>query len=522
MRTTVFLFLIASFVVGCRKEKASWDSDWRIPLIQDSLNLNKLVTDSILDINSDGSYHLVINRDLFNLKIDSLLKIPDTAIIQKVAIEIPGINVPPGFSFLNETEEHTFEIADLILKKVLLSKGTADITIASPIGAPTILTLILPKVKKNGIPYSKTITAGAGSIASPSISKEVLDLSGYEIDLTGIDGSSFNILQSQVQVSSDPNGPDVYVSNQDTISFEVFFKDLIPAYARGYFGNQVFSDTSSTNFDILNSIVAGAIDLENVSLKLSINNGLKTAARAKFTTVENDGLGGSTIALSHPDINQWIWLNQATGNWDNLSPSVHELEFTSTNSNIEAFIENIPKFLRFGYSFELNPWGNTSGGYDELFSTSEVYARLTADMPLAIGMNQLTYADTFNLKYDGADASISLKSGEIEIVTSSSYPFDAALQLEFLDATNTTLFSVTGTEKIKGSGLLTNTAPQTIAKSTVKLILTENQVAELSKLEKLVVKAVFDTPQNGAIATIYDGQFIAFKLYTNLKLTNKF
>lgn len=523
MRTVIITLLLTASLFSCRKEKATWDSDWRVPLIQDSLNLSKLVTNSILDINPDGSYHLVINRDILNLKIDSLLQLPDTFIVQKVVIAAPSVNVPPGFNFLNENEDHEFTIDDLELKKIILSEGVANVKIYSPISAPTILTITLPSVKKNNVVYSRTINAPAGSISNPSVITEVLDLSGYEIDLTGENGDLFNIIQSQVSVSTDASGPSVNVTNQDTVKFEVQFQSLIPSYARGYFGNKIFSDTTSFDFDMLNSIVAGSIDFENVSLSISLQNGLKTSARSKFTLVENDGVSGTTVALSHPEIGPWIFLNQATGNWDNLTPSIHNIEFTSGNSNIEPFIENIPKFMRIGYKFELNPWGNTSGGWDEFFSTSQVIARLTADMPLAIGMNNLTYADTFNLKFDNDGQGISIKEGNIEVETHSSYSFDAALKLDFIDANNMVLFSKTGSEKIKGStSLNNNSSPLEIVKSTVFIKLTEAEVEQLKNIDKLVVKAVFDTPQSGAIATFYDGQFIAFKLFTNIKLTNKF
>lgn len=521
MRNIATLILIIALFASCRKEKASWDSDWRVPLIHDSLTLSKLVTDSILDINTDGSYQLVINRDLLNLNIDSLLQLPDTVIRQNVAIAVSEVNVPPGFSFLNETEDHTFEVADLILKKVVLASGMADIEISSPINAPTILTLTLPSVKKDGIVYSKTINAPPGSLSSPSTTREVLDLSGYEIDLTGQDGSSFNIIQSQVSVSSDPNGDPVTVTSQDTVRFNVEFKKLTPSYARGYFGNQSFSDTTTFDFDLMNSIVAGAIDLDNISLNIRVENGLKTSARAKFTQVQNDGVSGSSVGLSHPELGPWIWLNQATGDWNSLVPSVHNIQFDQSNSTIEAFLENIPKFMRVGYAFELNPWGNTSGGYDEFFSHSTVRAFLTANMPLAIGMNNLTYADTFALNYDNSQGTISVKSGTIEIEASNSYSFDADLHLEFLDATNTVLFQKSGDQKIKGSTSLANSAPD-VEKSKIQITLSEEETSKLKDLENLVVKAVFDTPQSGSISTFYNGQFIAFKLFTNLKLTVKF
>ena len=522
MRTVFLILTVAITFFSCRKEKTTWDSDWRVPLIQDSLTLHNLVKDSILAINPDGSYHLVINRDILNLSIDSLLQLPDTSIFQKVVIAVSSLNVPPGISFINQTESHEFEVDDLILKKVILSSGQARIKLSSPIAAPTILTLTLPSVKKNNLVYTRTLDAPAGSLQNPSILTETFDLAGYEIDLTGPNGNLFNIIQSQVAVRTDPNGPTINVTNKDTVVFEVFFENLVPSYAQGYFGNQVFSDTTTFDFDLLNKIVAGTIDIENTSLTLSLRNGLKSSARSRFTLVENTGVSGNTIALNHPEIGPWIFINQATGNWNSLVPSIHDILFTNSNSNIEPFIENIPKFLKIGYAFELNPWGNTSGGWDEFFSSSQVTARLTADMPLAIGMTNLTYADTFNLKFENNAANFALKEGNIEIQTHSSYSFDAGLQLLFLDQLDNVLVSKISNEKIKGASSNTNnTSPQQIVQSKLVLSLSETEIKQLEQLDKIVVKAIFDTPQNGAISTFYEGQFIAFKLFTNLKLTTQ-
>ena len=49
-------------------------------------------------------------------------------------------------------------------------------------------------------------------------------------------------------------------------------------------------------------------------------------------------------------------------------------------------------------SFQINPGGNVSGGYDELFPNSRLKVNLKATMPLSIGVNDLIIKDTFDLK----------------------------------------------------------------------------------------------------------------------------
>lgn len=518
MKTYYWIALFSFLLVACRKEKASWDSDWRVPLISDTLRLDKLVTDSILAVNADGSYHLVINRNILEFGLDSLVQLPDTTIKQSTSISISSISVPPGISFINQEEVHSFDVADFQLKKVVLKSGSAEIKVKSQVPGACNLTLQLPSVKKDGVTYSKTLFAPAASAGNPTTLTDVIDLRDYEIDLTGSTGGSFNQLRSKLIVQSDPNGETFVFSNQDSIIFEVRFKSLIPNYARGYFGNQLVSDTTTIDFDLLNNITAGAIDLDNVVLKIELLNGLKTSARSKLSLLENGGISNTTVALNHPQIGPWIWLNQATGPWDNLVFSSHIIEFNQLNSNIEAFLENIPRFLRLGYAVELNPWGNVSGSWDELFPTSKVIARLTADMPLAIGMNQLTYADTFDIELANDGNAFALKEGEFEIHTSNAYSFQGQLQLVFLGDQGQVLLTKNASEPIAGAGSLSNFNPIQLAKSKVFIRLNETETEQAMKMKKLVVKAIFDSPQNGQIATLYDGQFLAFKLFTNLKI----
>jgi hypothetical protein len=41
-------------------------------------------------------------------------------------------------------------------------------------------------------------------------------------------------------------------------------------------------------------------------------------------------------------------------------------------------------------------------------------------------------------------------------------------------------------------------------------------------MERLVVTAVFNSPNSGQIANIFSGQFLAFRVYSSLKLTSSF
>lgn len=521
MKKGKFFALLVLFVfVSCRKEPTSWNSEWNLIVLQDTLSMKNLVTDSILGVNTDGAYRLLINRDLLNLNLDDVVSFPDTLIEQSVAIPV-SISVPPGTQFIDQIENNTFNFQGVQLKKLLLGGGKAKVNIKSPIATMCIVTLTLPGVKKNGQDFQIQVEVPAGSVASPSAYEIEVDLSGYEIDLSGVNGDTYNVIQSQFRVRTDPSGGAVNVNTSQVISFEVRFLSMQPTYARGYFGNRVFEEIQELDLDFMNRVVSGAIDLENVNLKLTLFNGIKVGARARINQLEGENLNGTTVALAHPQVGPWIWINQAMGTWDDLQASVHDIELTSENSNIEAFIENLPLILRVNFAFEINPFGNTSGGWDELFSTSFVRAFLTADMPLSLGMNNLTLRDTFDLKL-GETGAITPKSGAIRIKTFNAYSFSASLQMQVLGENQEVLLTKSGNGNIAGSNSISNFAPVNVVPSEVIFEFDEAEMQALLNMHRIVLTAVFNSPNSGEIATIYSGQFLAFRVFSDLRLRTSF
>lgn len=512
-----FALGLVILALSCRKEPTSWDSDWNLVLIQDTLDLENLVTDTILGVNPDGSYHLLINRDILNLNMEDIVAIPDTVISHSVNIPV-SVSVPAGSQFIDQIEDNTFDFDGLELKKILVNNGRAEVSVSSPISTMCIVTLTLPGVSKNGVTFSLEVEVPAGTTPNPSVFTTEIDLSGYQIDLTGVNGSLFNSIQSQFRVKTDPNGGPVFVNTSQIVNFEVAFKDLKPNYAQGYFGNRVIQEEQEINLDFMSRIVSGAIDIDNVNLTMSMYNGIKVGARAKIESLEGLNAQNNSVFLNHPQIGPWIWINQALGSWDDLQPSVHQINMTSSNSTIEQFIENLPNLLKINFSFELNPYGNTSGGWDELFSTSFVRAFLTADMPLALGMNNLTLRDTFNLKL-GETGSIDPKSGNIKIVAANAYSFGVNLSIQLLDLENNLLLTKNASAPLAGSNNISNNAPIVPVNSEVIFEFTESEISAIKSMERIVVTAVFNTPNAGQIANIYAGQFLAFRVYSSLKLT---
>ena len=317
MKKSTLLVFTLFLAFACRKEPVSWNSDWSLVFIQDTLNMDYLVTDTILGVNTDGSYHLLINRDILNLNMDDIVAIPDTVIAHNVNIPI-SVSVPAGSQFIDQIEDNTFDFDGLELKKIMVRSGRALVEVKSPIATMCIVTLILPGVSKNGVVFSLEVEVPAGSNGNPSSIVQEIDLSGYEINLAGVNGTLYNSIQSQFRVKTDPNGGPVMVSTSQVVNFEVAFQDLKPSYARGYFGNRIIEEQQDIDLDFMDLVVAGAIDMENVNLTMTLYNGIKVGARAKIESLEGINAQNNSVFLTHPQVGPWIWINQALGTWDDL------------------------------------------------------------------------------------------------------------------------------------------------------------------------------------------------------------
>src|SRR5690554_7397908 len=86
--------------------------------------------------------------------------------------------------------------------------------------------------------------------------------------MKGVDGDLYNMLRSKMNVKTDPNGPTVTITDQNIFRTNVEFKGLVVDYAKGYFGNITFSDTTTVNVDELSNVVGGAINVDDINLDL--------------------------------------------------------------------------------------------------------------------------------------------------------------------------------------------------------------------------------------------------------------
>lgn len=521
MKQTATLLIALLFLASCKKEDTVWDSDWSAPLINDTLSLDHLVNDSTIS-ESGGYYVLDLTRTLFDLNVSDFVSIPDTT-IEEIYSFNANLPLSPGFSFVNNQEEHDLDMKGIELKFVILKAGQIDIRLENPLPTITHFTVTLPGVKKDGVTLTRLFSAPPGTTTVPGITEETVDLAGYELDLTGTTGGSSNKLRSVIAVSTDINGPSVTITPADITRVKATFHNVQLHYARGYFGDQIVSDTSEVFLEIMNSIASGMIDLPNTSITFEIVNGIKVSAEGTLLMASNTNAQGNTVNLTGGQIGTSFNINPATGNFANLTPSVKSINFNSSNSNIEQFIENLGANQQLGYQMQLNPWGNVSGGYDELFQTSRLTIRMKAQMPLNIGMYDLTLRDTFDIDLKQQDPDKThVKSGELILKASNAFPISGSVKLHLLAENGAWITTVLGSSDLRSSvyGSFKPEHNLYVCDSEIHFVIPETLLDVIGDVKKIVVETSFNSPN--ATTNLNEQVSIPYGAFLGVKLKSKF
>jgi hypothetical protein len=521
-RQFFILLLLTILICSCKKKQTTWNTDWSAPIISDTISLSNLYNDSTLVSSNQTTIDLDLSRTILNLGLSDLVGFPDTTINQSFNLNFSLSNVPAGYTFANTIEEHSFDLNDVQLKKVDVSSGSIKLKVFNSIATKVYFKIILPGITKNGLAFEQIFFVNAGTNAQPGSAEELLDISGYSFDLRGVNGLGYNKLQSQLIITSDPTGPSVAISSNNDFSFSAELSGLKFSYAKGYFGNTLISETAEFLVPYFNSIVAGNLDLPSANLDFEIENGMKFGIKGKIISAENTNSSGNTSQLVSSNLGNDFLISPATGSWNSLQTSSQHLIFSAANSNIESYLENLGSSHQLAYQLQLNPWGNVSGGNDEIFANSRLKIKIKSQIPLIVGADGLTLRDTFNIDLKQNSNKTHAKSGLISLSVTNAFPLACEPILYLLNENGSILYIINATSQIYSSLLGSlNTQSGLFEKSSLlEFVLTEDIVENLDKIKKIVVQAKFDTPNPltgwNEAQSIPFGAFLAVKLRLKL------
>ncbi|MDR9487327.1 hypothetical protein [Salibacter sp.] len=523
LRISLYVAIILLALTNCRREldAPSWDVDGYVPLASANLRIQDAIADSLKEIGSDQEITLVYKSNLFEYKIDSLIKIPDTSRTESFSIPIGQVNLSPGQVFMADTIENNLNADNAQLRFAVVREGIIELELQSTMNTPTIFTYDIPNATKNGVPFSFIDTLSAGTQQNPTTETRRLDISDYTIDLTGKDNNTTNTFYGVYEIRTAPFGNPITITPADFASLTSTFTGILPEYAKGYFGNRTFEIDETTETDIFKNFKSGLLSPAEGRLNLRIKNeagvdfgvDLKTVAGANTNT-------GQSVNLDHFVTQNNVKLSRSLesgSGYPPIRPSNYNAVINEQNSNLPEFIGVLPKEFKLVGEVELNPLGNISSGNDFAYFGTGFEMNIDAEIPLRFNAQNLIFQDTteFSIDSDSKEDTKRINGGYLLVHCFNLYPIEGELQGYFMDSTNTIVDSLFTEDLGYLSGGIINNDQNRVtnrSESTIRVPLTPQKIDNLYEASKIWFNAKLNTTNQPDSLTFYDNYDLNIKL----------
>ncbi len=433
----ILLLFFSIFVVSsCKKDKTTWQSQFSIPIAHASLGFGNIIPDSMITVDSENGLEFYYQYPLLRITADSLMNFPDT--ISKYTFTAFGNGtLNPGQTIITHDETTFFDLADAQISIFHVRNGRICLHAVNPLTEKLKLIYSIPMATRQGQSFEFTEIIPASNGVTPYIHTTFIDISGYQLDLRGVNLNQFNRLQATYTIKLDENGNSTNVTAGQQFSFYTSFDQLTLEYAKGYLGS-----TSSVNgpdtskLEVFNKLISGGISFETAEVWVEIYNGIGADVRFKLNkllSINNRTNHSKELTGGNVFQTQNITRARKTGEYQNpFTPTIKRIDFSQTN--IKDLIENLPDQLAYTYEIETNPWGNISGGNDFIYNSSKLEAILNIRIPLKISPDNLTFYDVLSYSINSENKNI--ENATIHIYIKNHYPLEFRLKIGILDSLN--------------------------------------------------------------------------------------
>lgn len=502
------VFLIFISFLSCRKETVTnWDVDITGPIVSSKLNIKHFLGDTLFSSNNNGLLTLQYDREIAYVKVDSLIKLPDTTFVSEFLWPSPfASTLTPGQNIsILPPSQLVFTLSNgVAIKYGIIRKGELKIKFSNSLTEPIDFKYVLPGVAKNSqaLTITETVPPGVNTLI------KTYPLDGYYIDLTASGTANYNTIIQNYTVSLSANAQPVEINFGKGAKAEISYSDIIPQYVHGYFGQQTVPVTIDTaRIDVFKNFKATNFQLNDATLNFRIINEFGAEFNAALSNIKSiNSSNSNTVALNTQQLSS-ININRAYEFNNTVSSTVKFISLNKNNSNILNFLSNLPDKISYAGNIQLNPLGNTSGYNDFAYYNTGI--RVMADIGIPLKFN----ADAFYLQSIAKIDFTTLKQldnvnyGSFILSTKNGYPFDAILQAYLLDENNMTIDSlfVSGNNTITRGTL--NAQNMVIAPTSQKLYVPfdETKLANIKKSKNIKIKAKLQMPPNPPEITINEG-----------------
>ena len=479
------------------------------PLIPSGSSITDSV--SIAGQTIDENLFAVLNNMDINASNGSVLIDYSDAIITTITISDLGITeataVFPEQQLTETFKEHTFDLNGPQIEEVGIKEGTVSINVLSTLPNGKMIYNI-PSLKKNGVSFT------SGDMIIPEATNTNLtsfdfNFEGFVLDLSGeegrIGGDTVNTIYTESYTFIDYTGTLETINHTDSFYSFIDF-DLTPEYAKGYMGQDTIEiESQENNLNLFNNINATHIELEEVNVKLKIDNYI--GADFQIELIELKGKNENTN-------NEVNLINNEILNINRASLSNNNLPIQKTTSELiipaEELINILPNKITSAANIYLNPNG-PSVIKDFFYPEYSIEASMSIDIPLSLIAENLTFTDTTEVNLPNSEEYI---IENIYLHIDNGLPLEANLKLILLDENNVVLDTLLNDEKINAGQVNAENIVTHSASTTVSMNYTDFQ-----DVKKMISVSNFTTQPSNEFVNIYSHYTLGITLSAKINKT---
>lgn len=521
----LFLFLfVFAFFYSCRKATtANWDVDLVLPVTNSKLNVSNFVGDTILKPDNTGLFHFILNSELAAVKLDSLLKLPDTTVINSFPWPLNDYTLTPGqlVPLINAPNETKFDLPNGIqLKRIDIRKSILSVKFSNTISQPVDIIFSLPNISKNGqqLLIKETVPTGTNSLVKS------YDLAGYTINMQGANGKVFNTIVQNFSLNINPNAATTVVKFGQGLSMQVGYTDVIPEYIEGYFGQQTIVLPSDTNrIDFFKDFSAANFMLSEANIKFSVVNEIGADFSGSIQKLSSfNSLQKKNVVLNNTQLNR-MNINAARKINTSINASTLAVTFNTLNSNATAFISNFPDKLSYMGTVNINPIAEVKNYGQFAYYNTGIRLIADIDIPLRFTANYFSLINETKINYSEVKQLNDFNYGNFVITATNSFPFAAHMQAYLLNENKQIIDSLLlpGSNTIGYGQLDNNNMVVKEALSVINVPFNRNKIKNLQAARYVLTKAKVILPPNPPEIKIYENYKLDIGIVAELNYNAK-
>lgn len=419
----------------------------------------------------------------------------------------------PTQNIVDITEDVTQVIGERKFTYLDARSGFLHVYVTSSVEEQLYLEYTLVGAYDNyGHPLKKFTTVPAAPVGGTVTVDDSFDITGYSINLTGKNGNQFNTYTQRVVARIDSSGITRHITAADSLIVRYELERIAPNYVKGYVGRDTITAVDTTAFTFLDMFKSGTIDLEDVKMKFTVENGIGVDGQIKINSLIANSANNGSKTLTGSILNQPLTVNRATD--FPLKAVESSFDINGSNSNIKELLGILPNQLQYDVQVKTNTNGNNQQYRDFAYLESALKVKLNAEIPLSLIANHLVLQDTIGFDLSQTNTNIAgVTDGIINLIAYNKYPIEAKVDMIIYDENWVAVDTLVNDQMID-AGQLNNTCK--VDKSTrtkVPLYVDEARMTKLKTGRHAVIVADFSTAQNNATC---NGQYL--KIYSDYNL----